>query len=153
MIIDKLENISRYALMIKDCKELEQFLNTHSLKELVPGRYTPEGTGLIINVFDYETKIGSKTPWETHHSHMDIHIVIKGCEEVEWTPAQHVVQSREYVAERDVEFFTDERVGCRVLVEEGFFCLVMPEDAHKPALAPNDEQRKGRKIVVKVEVM
>ena len=84
---------------------------------------------------------------------MDIHIVIKGCEEVEWTPAQHVIQSREYVAERDVEFFTDERVGCRVLVEEGFFCLVMPEDAHKPALAPNDEQRKGRKIVVKVEVM
>ena len=44
-------------------------------------------------------------------------------------------------------------VGSRVKVEEGYFCLVMPEDAHKPALAPNDQQRQGRKIVVKVETM
>ena len=81
MIVDKLENISRYALMIKDCQELDRFFIEHPLKDLAPGRYTPEGTGLIITVFDYETKIGSKTPWETHHSHMDIHIVITGCED------------------------------------------------------------------------
>ena len=84
---------------------------------------------------------------------MDIHIDIQGSEEVEWIPAQHITQSREYVAERDVEFFMDEIVGSRVLVEPGYFCLVMPEDAHKPALAQNDVQKKGRKSVVKVEVM
>ncbi len=153
MIVDRLENISRYALMIKECAQLDKFFQEHTLKQLQPGRYHPENTKLIITVFDYMTKIGSETRWETHHAHMDIHIVINGCEEVEWVPAQHITESIEYVQERDVEFFADKTVGSRVKVEEGYFCLVMPEDAHKPALAPNDQQHQGRKIVVKVETM
>ena len=153
MIVDKLENISRYALMIKDCDKLDAFLKAHPITQLEPGRYPIEGSALVVGVFDDESKIGSKTPWETHHTHMDIHIDIQGSEEVEWIPAQHITQSREYVAERDVEFFMDETVGSRVLVEPGYFCLVMPEDAHKPALAQNDVQKKGRKSVIKVEVM
>ena len=68
---------------------------------------------------------------------------------MEWTPAHNITNSREYVAERDVEFSTDTYVGSRVLVEEGYFCLVMPEYAHKPALALKDEKAKERKIVVK----
>ena len=151
MIVDKLENISRYALMIKDCDKLDAFFKAHPLETLEPGRYPVEGSDLVVGAFDYETKIGANTPWETHHDHMDIHIVIQGREEVEWAPAQHITQSREYVAERDVEFFTDAYVGSRVLVEENYFCLVMPEDAHKPALAIDDQRAKGRKIVVKVE--
>lgn len=149
MIVDKLENISRYALMIEDCDKLDGFFKQHPLKDLEPGRYPIEGSDFVVNVFDTETRIGSVTPWETHHEHMDIHIVVKGCEEVEWTPAHNITNSREYVAERDVEFFTDAYVGSRVLVEEGYFCLVMPEDAHKPALAPKDEKARERKIVVK----
>lgn len=152
MIIDRLEHLSRYALMIKDCDKLDAFFRQHPLKRMEPGRYPIEDSDLVVNLFDYETKIDSATPWETHHTHMDIHIVVDGKEIVEWAPAQHITQSREYVTERDVEFFNDTYAGSRVLVEENYFCLVMPEDAHKPALSINNVCAKGRKIVVKVEV-
>ncbi len=149
MIVDKVENIARYALMIRDCDKLVAFLEKNDLTALAPGRYVPEESDITVSLFEYETKIGDKTRWETHHEHMDIHFVVKGCEEVAWIPAQHVTESTEYVAERDVEFFADDAQGSRVLVEEGYFCLVMPEDAHKPALAPQDAIRHGKKAVVK----
>lgn len=152
MVVDKLENISRYALIIKNCDKLDVFFKANKLKNLEPGRYPVEGSDMVVNVFDTETRTGFQTPWEIHHFHLDIHIVIKGCEEVEWTPAHNITQSREYVKERDVEFFSDAFIGSRVLIEEGYFCLLMPEDAHKPAQAPNDLKASERKIVVKAEV-
>ncbi|MEG0743013.1 MAG: YhcH/YjgK/YiaL family protein [Clostridia bacterium] len=152
MIIDRIENLGRYALIIKDCDKLVKFFEENPVKTLEPIRYELKNSDLTVGVFDYETKIGSKTRWETHHTHMDIHVIVTGREELAWIPAQHITQSQEYVAERDVEFFTDGAEGSLVLVEEGYFALVMPEDAHKPALAPKDEQRKGRKAVIKVEV-
>lgn len=152
MIIDKLENIGRYALMIKNCEALQSFVTKNDLAALSTGRYALENTDIQVSLFEYDTKIGSETRWETHHEHMDIHIVIEGCEEVAWIPAVHVTQSVQYVSERDVEFFIDDIKGSRVLLEAGYFCLVMPEDAHKPALAPMDDVRHGKKAVVKVAV-
>ena len=39
MIVDKLENLPRYALMIKDCDKLDAFLKAHPITQLEPGRY------------------------------------------------------------------------------------------------------------------
>lgn len=80
-------------------------------------------------------------------------MIFSGAEEKAWIPAHHITSSVEYVAEKDVEFFANLDEGSRILMEEGYFCLVMPEDAHKPALAPGDVSRPGRKAVIKVEVM
>lgn len=152
MIVDRIENLGRYALMIEGCAELVGFLQEHDLRTLPAGRYTPQGTQITLSLFEYDTKIAGQTRWETHHTHMDIHVVVEGCEEVAWIPAQHVAQSTEYVTERDVEFFADAVCGSHVLIEPGYFCLVMPEDAHKPALAPADQVSHGKKAVIKVAV-
>ena len=118
---------------------------------LAPGRYAVEETDLTIGVFDYEGKDRQGTRWETHHAHMDIHVDIQGSEGVAWIPAQHLTRSDEYVAERDVEFFLDNAQGSLVAVEAGYFCLVMPEDGHKPAVAL-EQGHRGRKAVIKVAV-
>jgi YhcH/YjgK/YiaL family protein len=150
MIVDKLSNIGRYALIIKDCEELAVFFRTHDFSTL-SGKHAVEGSDMVIAPFEYDTKLTSR--WETHHTHMDIHIVIEGADEVEWIPAQHISQSTEYVSERDVEFFADSVQGSRVRVEAGYFCLVMPEDAHKPAMAIGGISTHGKKCVIKREVL
>ncbi|MDL2317910.1 YhcH/YjgK/YiaL family protein [Eubacteriales bacterium OttesenSCG-928-A19] len=152
MIIDKIEHLARYAAIIEDCDKLAAFFQANDVLSLTPGKYTVEGTDLVIGVFDYEGKDRETTRWETHHTHMDIHVDIQGSEGVAWIPAQHLTQSDEYVAERDVEFFLDKAEGSMVAVEPGYFCLVMPEDGHKPAIALG-AGHKGRKAVIKREVL
>lgn len=150
MIVDKLSNIGRYALMIKDCDQLSAFVQGHDFSAL-SGKYPIDGTDIVIAPFEYDTKLSAR--WETHHTHMDIHVVIEGAEEMEWIPAQHVNQSVEYVPERDVEFFSDPVQGSRVKVEAGYFCLVMPEDAHKGMMAVNGLTAHGKKCVIKREIL
>lgn len=150
MIVDKLSNIGRYALIIKDCDKLAAFVSSHDFST-ISGKAPIEGTDMVISPFEYDTKLSAR--WETHHTHMDIHVVIEGAEEVEWVPAQHITQSVEYVPERDVEFFADTLPGTRVKVEAGYFCLVMPEDAHKPSMSVNGVQAHGKKCVIKREVL
>ena len=53
MIVDRLENISRYALMIKECAQLDKFFQEHTLKQLQPGRYHPENTKLADIPVDF----------------------------------------------------------------------------------------------------
>jgi biofilm protein TabA len=150
MILDKLSNIGRYALIIKDCDQLVSFVQSHDFSTL-SGKHPVGESEMVVSPFEYDTKLSAR--WETHHTHMDIHVVIEGADEVEWSPAQHISQSTEYVAERDVEFFADAVQGSRVRVEAGYFCLVMPEDAHKPAMAINGVSTHGKKCVIKAEVM
>jgi beta-galactosidase beta subunit len=40
-----------------------------------------------------------------------------------------------------------------VKVEAGYFCLVMPEDAHKPSMAIGGISAHGKKCVIKREVL
>lgn len=150
MIVDKLSNIGRYGLIIKDCDKLVSFVHSHDFSTLT-GKHIVEGSEMVVSPFEYDTKLNAR--WETHHTHMDIHIVIEGADEVEWIPAQHIGQSIEYVPERDVEFFADPVQGSRVRVKAGYFCLVMPEDAHKPAMAINGVSTHGKKCVIKSEVI
>lgn len=150
MIVDKLSNIGRYALIIKDCDKLAAFVQSHDFSTL-SGKHLVEGSEMVVSPFEYDTKLNAR--WETHHTHMDIHVIIEGADEVEWIPAQHINQSTEYVPERDVEFFADMVQGSRVRVEAGYFCLVMPEDAHKPAMAIGGVSTRGKKCVIKSEVI
>ncbi|MCL2058220.1 MAG: YhcH/YjgK/YiaL family protein [Oscillospiraceae bacterium] len=147
MIVDKLENIGRYKNIIPNCEGLASFFSK-GLTGLPSERTKIEGSPYVYSPFKYTTKLPETARWETHHTHMDIHVVIKGAEILDWIPAKHVTQSVEYVAERDVEFFSDTVKGSQVLVEEGYFALVMPEDAHKPAIA-NGEPAEGVKCVFK----
>jgi len=150
MICDKLVNLIRYNYLIEDCDKIVEFFKKNDINTMEDGRHNIPGTSSYFSIFSYKTKLSDTARWETHHNHMDIHYVIKGKEVVEWIPAENLKDSAEYVEERDVEFFTDTVKGSRIIVEPGYFALVMPEDAHKPAIAL-DTPEEGKKAVFKVK--
>ena len=78
MIVDKLSNIGRYALIIKDCDKLESFVKSYDFSTIA-GKHPVEGSDMDIAPFEYDTKLNAR--WETHHTHMDIHVIIEGADE------------------------------------------------------------------------
>lgn len=137
MIVDKLENIGRYCEIIPNGETLAAFF-CKGLAGLPTEKTEIPGGPYVFSPFAYTTKLAQDARWETHHTHMDIHVILEGAEIVEWIPAHHVTSLIEYVTERDVAFFADTVSGSSVRIEAGYFCLVMPEDAHKPMLANGD---------------
>jgi beta-galactosidase beta subunit len=57
--------------------------------------------------------------------------------------------SSEYKPDLDVEFFADNIRGSTVMLEQGYFCICMPEDAHKPSVSEDDAG--GIKALIKAE--
>ena len=151
MIIDKLENLGRYGSIIEDCDQLSAFFSK-GLEGLPSEETKIKDSCYTFSPFSYTPKLPQDAKWETHHTHLDMHIILKGAERFDWIPAQHVCHSIEYVEERDVEFFSDQAAGSSVMVEEGYFVLVMPEDAHKPAISTGITYSENIKIVLKGNV-
>ncbi|GHV68661.1 hypothetical protein AGMMS49928_08740 [Spirochaetia bacterium] len=152
MIVDRIKNIGRYGKLIKDADKLEAFFQKASLDSLAAGqKITVEGTGYSFGPYEFETQPSAEKRWEIHRDHIDIHIVLQGKEAIEWIPVSSLKNSAEYIADTDVEFFSDTTVGSLILVDAGFFVICLPEDAHKPSVKA--EGYTGKKTLIKADAL
>jgi YhcH/YjgK/YiaL family protein len=150
MIIDKLENIGRYAAFVKDAAELENFFRTHSVSVLAkPGNPTAvDGTGYTIVPTRMEPKPPEERQWEGHRRFTDIHITLEGRECLRWIPLSLLSIPKVYNEQADVEFYADTVEGMPLHVEAGYFVIFLPEDYHKPLIA--EQGCGGVKALLKV---
>jgi len=151
MIIDKIENIDRYEKLIKNSGKIDAFFKNKSLDSIaqIKEKFSIEGTEYSFSPIEIGNGAPEEKKWEIHHRHIDIHIVLKGKEYFEWLPAESLKNSLEYKAEKDVEFFSDIIKGSTVTIEPGYFCICLPQDAHKPSVS--GEGAGGIKAVIKTD--
>jgi YhcH/YjgK/YiaL family protein len=137
MIVDKIQNIGRYIKLVKNADKIADYFKENALDAIAQAKEKISIAGTEYTFSPYEIKaVPSKEKrWEIHRDHIDIHIVLIGKEYVEWLPAEYLKNSIEYKTDADVEFFSDSLKGSPVLLEPGYFCLCMPEDAHKPSIS------------------
>jgi YhcH/YjgK/YiaL family protein len=151
MIVDKLENIGKYASVLKDADKLSAFFASNPT--LVEGTTVEvPDTSYEFGPFRFESELSEEKRWEIHHTQNDIHIAVKGREVVGWIPVDLLSESVGYTEDIDCEFFTDDIVGSDILLEEGWFLLVEPKDAHKPSVKALGVDG-GVKIVIKADVL
>ena len=149
MIIDKLQNASLYYGISEKIATALKYLENTDLSGFQNGKYEIKGDDIFVIVQDYNTKPLSEGKFEAHRKYIDIQYIIKGVEKMGYTYFHKLKPATEYDEEKDIIFFEGE--GDFVTVEEGFFTIFAPEDAHMPGIESKTSEY-AKKAVVKIKV-
>ncbi|MFH1368634.1 MAG: YhcH/YjgK/YiaL family protein [Elusimicrobiota bacterium] len=146
MIIDKLKNAEIYYSVHPGFKRAFEFLKTHELGKLAPGRQEIDGDNVFALVNDSQGRGKGAGKLEAHRKYIDIQFTVSGTDVIGWKPADDCkAVEKEYSAENEVILFSD-NIDAWFNVPSGTFAVFYPDDAH----APLSGTGTMRKIIVKV---
>lgn len=145
MILDALGNAAKYAGLKIGTSEAFGFLDQPGLADLPDGKYEILGDRVYAIIAHENGRSVSDGELEGHRNYLDIQYVISGDESMGWSPREGLVNSVEYDAEKDLEFFEGEPKSI-VRVPSGSFIVFLPTDAHLPLIG----EGPIHKVVVKV---
>lgn len=152
MFISHVKLAQKYNYLSDKFKAAYNWLASTDFNSIADGKYRISGDDVIADVQSYTTQPAEARRFETHDHHFDIQYIVDGSE-------YFGVCSREGLTcveshpERDADFYSDPQSGAysMVLLREGEFIIVAPEEAHKPRCSVNSPE-KVRKVVVKITV-
>jgi len=149
MIIDTLNNASKYYSLHPSFAKAFEFLHQNDLEELADGvSETPEGLKVIVNTAHAKTQEASLAKFECHDKNIDIQVCVRGLETIAWKPrAKCNLQNGAYNPEKDVRFFSD-APDLFFQLTDGQFGIFFPEDVHAPMIGEGEI----KKIVIKVKI-
>jgi biofilm protein TabA len=146
MIIDRLENASRYFPLNPGFAAAFRFLAEADLSALPVGSQELDGPRLRVDVLRAPAKTRDKIKLEVHRRYIDIQFLISGEEQFGWKLTSECAQPEaEYDPVKDRILYLDEPEAWFPL-RPGMFAILFPEDAHGPMLGEGEL----RKAVVKV---
>lgn len=140
--ISNIENLSNLPEMIINGLNYIKNTNFSSLKD---GKVFIDGENMFVNIQTYMTKEDAN--YEAHRKYADIQYIISGSEKIGVTDYKTCPTVIAYDEANDIEFLSG--TGNDVVLKEGEFLILYPEDAHKPSISIN-ESTQVRKAVVKV---
>ena len=149
MILDNIKNYKKYEALNRSFEKAFQFLKREDLGSLATGKYEIHGENVFAMVQEYETKDLDNAKYEAHKKYIDIQYLVKGTENIGYSPIDKLEVSSPYSEESDFMLLTGE--PRLILLNEGEFFILFPEDAHMPGISVR-EKSKVKKVVVKVSV-
>lgn len=149
MIIDSLNNASKYFSLHSSFAKAFEFINTTDLANVADGKSDiAEGLKAIFSNAPGKTAAASLAKFECHDKNIDIQLCIKGVETIYWKPrAKCVTPNGDYNPEKDVRFFSDEP-DTSFQLTDGQFAIFYPEDVHAPMIGEGEI----KKLVIKVRI-
>ncbi|MDR1541414.1 MAG: YhcH/YjgK/YiaL family protein [Clostridiales bacterium] len=153
MIVDRIENIGRHENLLEKAAKISEFTADSFLASCELNECQIEGADCRFTPMAMDSKPSVEKQREAHCGHIDIHIAATGRECLEWIPLSMLSKPDKYHEEADVEFFSDSFEGSRLFVEAGHFAAFLPEDAHKPLIAPEGASAGGVKILIERRVL
>jgi biofilm protein TabA len=114
------------------------------------GRVTLDGDNVFALVQGYETSLAAGRVFESHRIYVDIQFVAAGEELIFTAPWDRLLVTTPYTAANDAAFYSGPD-DTPLRMRAGDFCLLFPQDGHKPccqwtAAGP------VKKVVVKVRL-
>lgn len=150
--IDKEELARQYCANPNWWDQAFEFLASHNLETLEPGRYIIDEGNVTAFVSEGPTKDISEINWETHQNFNDLQYVAIGRAGMGVTSLKtaRYSSSAAYDPKRDVENYNVEN-GKFYVARPGMFFIFSPKDIHRPAY-----RKKGhdtiKKVLIKVRV-
>jgi len=132
MIIDKLENASRYFSISPNLTAALTYLQEHkdSLGE-VPLKQVPLNEDVKMKRIVYNTVVGSRT-WESHLEFTDLQYMVRGDERIGFNHTEFMVNAKKQPDKDQICYDGD---GDRVFLPEGYFIVLFPGEVHMSKLA------------------
>ena len=150
MIIDKLENLSRYDYVPNVSKAIDLIKN-NDLLTLNCGKYDL-GDDCFVNVSEYLTKEEPEDgiELEAHVEYLDIQFTVLGSEMLYYQAIELGESIIDYNKKKDIEFFTSAWANSLCLYA-GNFALIFPNDLHAGGFVADSEE-KVKKFVFKLKI-
>ena len=145
MIFDKIENIRQYDIV---SDKIIEFL--FNLNENTPnGRYEIDDRA-YANIEEYNTKSHENCSFEAHKRYIDIQILLKGEERLDFRHTEGLTIKEAYNDEKDIMFFEDKETIGTVKLTDGYFAMLFPHDAHRPQMNSSEVSKCVKKVVIKI---
>ena len=151
--INQQEFSRQYHLKNTWWDEAFNFLKTHDLKTLAPGKYNIDSVNVFATVWEGIPKIKDSVLWEAHHDFNDLQYIISGKAEMGITPIDdpNVKITVPYSQEEDIEHFRVSGRNQYYLADSSTFFIFSPKEIHRPGILV-DGDKSIKKIVIKVRV-
>ena len=149
MIIDTLDNLSKYVGLNPLFADVVTFLKEHDLSALEAGKYPIKDKDLFVNITTAKGRSREEATLETHINMIDIQIPLDVEETFGYTPLQDL-PAFEYNAEKDITKYGDTLAQTYVTCRPGQMAIFFPQDGHAPCISVSAEIRKA---IFKVKVV
>ena len=148
MIFDVLENISKYNAIPKAVIDFISSLTD----DMAEGRYEIAG-GIYANVETYRTKNEEDAYPEAHRKYIDIQLLLRGIERIDYANINDLKKHCDYNPEKDIIFYErlSEMTGSFILNGKNF-AILYPQDAHAPQISVSKLHDYVKKVVIKIAV-
>lgn len=148
MILDHINNISKYQGLYPSLDECIHFIQTHDLTKLPEGKTEISPTS-FVSVFTYTIHPEDQRQYEAHHLRGDIHFTLSGSEIMDFCDTHAISIQQPYSIENDI-LLGQACSQCRYKVDSTHFAIVFPQDGH--AVKGFDQHPDVRKIVFKFQL-
>jgi len=142
MIIDTLENLGKYAALNPLFADVVEFLKTHDLQTMEPGKYPIKDNDLFVNLQVAKQRTKETAFLETHVEMIDIQIPVTAAETFGYSPLCDL-PAFEYNVEKDITKYGDTKPQTFVTVNPGQFAIFFPQDGHMPCITDVPEIKKA----------
>ena len=142
MIIDKVENLEKYASINPLFPKVVEFLKANDLNQIEPGKYEIEGKDLFVNIQMAKGKTPAEAVIETHNRMIDIQIPLSDAETFGYTQRDQLPDA-EYNAEKDITKIPDLAADSYLTCQPGMMAIFFPQDGHAPCIAGVPEIKKA----------
>ncbi len=133
MIIDTLDNLSKYESLNPLFKDVVDFLANNDISSMENGKYQIKGA---------KGKTPDEAVLETHNKMIDIQIPLSASETFGYTPLVNLPEA-EYNSEKDITKIPGLPAESYVTCHPGMFAVFFPQDGHAPCVSSEPEIRKA----------
>ena len=142
MIIDTIENLGKYVALNPLFADVMEFLKSHDLNALEPGKYPIMGNDLFLNLAVAKGRAKEAAVLETHIDMIDIQIPLSCEETFGYTPLADL-PAFEYNAEKDITKYGDTQAQTYVTLKPMQMAIFFPQDGHAPCISDETEIKKA----------
>lgn len=149
MVLDSIDNYSRYLNLGKGIAGTFDYINNNDLSKVEPGRYEIDKDRLVMLVNEYDSTNFDECKLEGHRRYIDLQYWVSGSELMghEILSSQPVLV--EYDEQKDIVFYNCIASFSRLV--PGMFVIFYPSDLHTAVSDPLSHERV-KKIVFKIIV-
>lgn len=150
MIYGKTDDLNTYKGIHPNLDKAIEYIQTHDLKQLSPGRTVIDSDNVYINVMDASLIKENEGIYEAHRQYLDLHIDIDGTEKVLF--CDHVTENitKVYSKEDDYELLNGVKTS-ECCLDSNHYAICMLKEPHKPCVS--DNSGKIRKAVFKIKIV
>lgn len=149
MIYDHIKNIGLYKGLTPSLDLALDYIENVTPEVEVGSHQLGLGVKAVVSAYD--TSLVNPKGYEAHRRYIDIQLCVVGTELIRCKPLQQVKETIPYDEAKDAARYAD-CPGADMVIGEGYFLVVFPDDAHEPGLAPGGVCAPVKKVVMKVPV-